>query len=137
MASVREIDRDSNVKVGIRFPLDYSPAGFFYSTKTVLEQSKSNIINLLLTQKGERVMQPNFGSRLKELLFEQITPTTIDTIENEIRESISTQLPHIILNDVLVVPSNEKNMINVQIDYSTRLEPDTFDSITFNFEVGE
>jgi|SRR5210317_335368 phage baseplate assembly protein W len=137
MASVREIDRDSNIKVGIRFPLDYSPDGFFYSTKTVLEQSKSNIINLLLTQKGERVMQPNFGSRLKELLFEQITPTTIDAIENEIRESISTQLPHIILNDVLVVPSNEKNMINVQIDYSTRLEPDTFDSITFNFEVGE
>ena len=135
--SVREIDRNDDKYVGIRFPLDHSPEGFFYKTKTVLEQSKSNIINLLVTQKGERVMQPNFGSRLKELLFEQITPTTIDTIENEIRESISTQLPHIILNDVLVVPSNEKNMINVQIDYSTKLEPDTFDSITFNFEVGE
>ncbi len=137
MASVREIDKNKDTNVGIRFPLDYSPNGFFYSTKTVLEQSKSNIINLLLTSKGERVMQPNFGSRLRELLFEQITPSTTSDIDSEIRETISSQLPHIILNDVIVVPKADDNMINIQIEYSTKIEPDTFDTITFNFEVGE
>ena len=40
MASVREIDRNEDKYVGIRFPLDYSPEGIFFKTKTVLEQSK-------------------------------------------------------------------------------------------------
>ena len=137
MASVREIDKDKNIKIGIRFPLDYSPEGFFYSTDSVLEQSKSNIINLLLTSKGERVMQPNFGSRLKELLYEQITPQSMSDLQSEIRESISTQLPHIVLNDVIVIPKADENIVNVQIEYTTKIEPDTFDTITFNFEVGE
>jgi phage baseplate assembly protein W len=137
MASVREIDSNKDIKVGIRFPLDYSPEGFFYSTKTVLEQSKSNIINLLLTTKGERVFQPDFGSRLKELLYEQITPELVSNIDSEIRESISAQLPHIVLNDVIVIPKADENIVNVQIEYTTKLEPDTFDTITFNFEVGE
>ena len=60
--SVREIDKNDDKYVGIRFPLDHSPEGFFYKTKTILEQAKSNLINLLLTSKGERVMQPEFGS---------------------------------------------------------------------------
>ena len=46
--SVREIDRNEDKYVGIRFPLDHSPEGFFYKTKTVLEQSKANLQNLLL-----------------------------------------------------------------------------------------
>ena len=44
--SVREIDRNDDKYVGIRFPLDHSPEGFFYKTKTVLEQSKANLQNL-------------------------------------------------------------------------------------------
>ena len=73
MASVREIDKNDDIYVGVRFPLDHSQEGFFYKTKTILEQAKSNMRNLLLTSKGERVMQHNFGSRLRELLFEQYT----------------------------------------------------------------
>ena len=69
--SVREIDRNDDKYVGIRFPLDYSPEGFFYKTKTVLEQSKANLRNLLLTTPGERIFQPDFGSNLKNLVFEQ------------------------------------------------------------------
>jgi len=135
MASVREIDKNNNIKVGIRFPLDYSPEGFFYSTDTLLEQAKSNIINLLLTQKGERVMQPNFGSTLKELLFEQITPASIDALDSEIRSAISEQLSYVILNSVVIVPV--ENVVNIEINFSTTLQPDAFDTITFNIEIGE
>jgi len=60
--SVREIDRNDDKYVGIKFPLGYSPEGFFYKSKTVLDQSKSNLRNLLLTTPGERIFQPNWGS---------------------------------------------------------------------------
>ena len=69
--SVREIDKNDDKYVGIRFPLDYSPEGFFYKTKTISEQSKANLRNLLLTTPGERVFQPTFGSQLKNIIFEQ------------------------------------------------------------------
>ena len=98
MASVREIDRNDDVYVGVRFPLDYSPEGFFYKTKTILEQAKANLRNLLLTSKGERVMQPEFGSTLTDILFEQ-GPDVQNQIDEAIRDATSSWLPYININD--------------------------------------
>ena len=138
MANVREIDRDDDIYVGIEFPLDYSQEGFFRKTKTIRQQVKSNIRNLLLTEKGERVFQPNFGSNLKSLLFEQITPTSLENVENDIRESLSTWLPYVNVNNLVVVQDDRNpNQILTSLEYSTTLEPDSLDTITFTFEVGE
>ena len=138
MANVREIDRDDDIYVGIEFPLDYSQEGFFRKTKTIRQQVKSNIRNLLLTEKGERVFQPNFGSNLKSLLFEQITPTSLENVENDIRESLSTWLPYVNVNNLVVVQDDRNpNQVLTSLEYSTTLEPDSLDTITFTFEVGE
>jgi phage baseplate assembly protein W len=138
MANVREIDRDDDIYVGIGFPLDHNVQGFFRKTKTIREQTKSNIRNLLLTEKGERLFQPNFGSNLKSLLFEQITPEKIDDIENDIRESIGTWLPYVSINELVVVQDNRNpNQVLTSLEYSTTLNPEVFDTITFTFEVGE
>jgi len=138
MANVREIDRDNDIYVGIEFPLDYSQEGFFRKTKTIRQQVKSNIRNLLLTERGERVFQPNFGSNLKSLLFEQITPTLLENVENDIRESLSTWLPYVNVNNLVVVQDDRNlNQVLVSLEYSTTLEPDSLDTITFTFEVGE
>jgi phage baseplate assembly protein W len=138
MANVREIDRDDDIYVGIEFPLDYSQEGFFRKTKTIRQQVKSNIRNLLLTERGERVFQPNFGSNLKSLLFEQITPTLLENIENNIRESLSTWLPYVNVNNLVAVQDDRNlNQVLISLEYSTTLEPDALDTITFTFEVGE
>ena len=134
--SVREIDRNDDKYVGIRFPLGYSSEGFFYKTKTVLEQSKANMRNLLLTSKGERVMQPDFGSRLLDIVFDQ--GSNIPTrIEEEIREVVGVQLPYININNVFVVQLTDTNQVDVSIEFSTSLEPDALDTLTFNFNIGE
>ena len=72
--SVTQINEDEDSFFGCTFPLTYKGdnVGFFPRAKTVKEQAFSNIKNLLLTQKGERVGQPNFGSNLPSLLFEQV-----------------------------------------------------------------
>ena len=138
MANVREIDRNDDIYVGIEFPLDHSFEGFFRKTKTIRQQVKSNIRNLLLTEKGERVFQPNFGSNLKSLLFEQITPTSLENVETDIRQSISTWLPYVnVINLVVGQDKRNPNQVLTSLEYSTNLEPDTFDTITFTFEVGE
>ena len=136
MASVREKDRNDDIFIGIRYPLGFSPEGFFFKTKTILEQSKANMRNLLLTSKGERVMQPDFGSRLLDIVFDQ--GSNIPTrIEEEIREVVGVQLPYININNVFVVQLTDANQVDVSIEFSTSLEPDALDTLTFNFNIGE
>jgi phage baseplate assembly protein W len=136
MASVREKDRNNDIFIGIRYPLGFSPEGFFFKTKTILEQSKANMRNLLLTSKGERVMQPDFGSRLLDIVFDQ--GSNIPTrIEEEIREVVGVQLPYININNVFVVQLTDTNQVDVSIEFSTSLEPDALDTLTFNFNIGE
>ena len=134
MASVREIDKNDDIYVGVRFPLDHSQEGFFYKTKTILEQAKSNMRNLLLTSLGERVMQPEFGSTLMDIIFNQ-GPDVQNDVDESIREAVSNWLPYIIINEINMFQEN--NQVDVSIDFSVTLEPDSFDTLTFNFNIGE
>jgi len=132
--SVREIDRNEDKYVGIRFPLDYSPEGFFYKTKTVLEQSKANLRNLLLTTPGERIFQPSFGSRLKNIVFEQGQDIP-NRVEESIRIAADTFLPYI--NIINVFTTQERNQVNIQVEFSVTLNPDVIELLNFDFRIGE
>ena len=81
MASARENDLNPDVRIGLKLPFNRGKSGLFSQSQTTLEQAGSNIKNLLLTAKGERVMQPDFGSRLRDLLFEQYTEDLQDRIK--------------------------------------------------------
>ena len=136
--SVREIDRNDDVFVGVEFPLDHNLTGFFRQSKTIPQQVKSNIKNLLLTSKGERVFQPDFGCDLRDLLFEQINNETLDRVDNSIRIALDTWLPYVNINDLTIVQDESNpNEITISLEYSTTLQPDALDNITFNLVVGE
>ena len=138
MANVREINRNDDVYVGLEFPLDHNLTGFFRQTKTIQEQVKSNIKNLLLTSKGERVFQPDFGCDLKNIIFEQIDTQSLDNVDNSIRVALDTWLPYVNINDLIIVQSESNpNEITISLEYSTTLQPDALDNITFNLVVGE
>ena len=72
--SVRQIASDNDSYFGLKFPLTYKDGrdGFFPRAKTLTDQAYSNLKNLLLTRKGERLGQPTFGSDLWNIIFEQI-----------------------------------------------------------------
>ena len=136
--SVREIDRNDDVYIGLEFPLDHNLTGFFRQSKTIPQQVKSNIKNLLLTSKGERVFQPDFGCDLRDLLFEQINSETLDGVDNSIRVALGTWLPYVNINDLIIVQDESNpNEITITLEYSTTLQPDALDNITFNLVVGE
>ena len=132
--SVREIDRNDDKYVGIEFPLGYSPEGFFYKTKTVLQQSKANLRNLLLTTPGERIMQPEFGSQLKFIVFEQGQDIP-NRVEETIRTATDNFLPYI--NIINVFTTQERNQVNIQVEFSVTLNPDVIELLNFDFRIGE
>ena len=65
---INPLDFNKNKAIGVAFPFD-SPGVFRQSFKEK-DAIKSNLINLLLTEPGERIMEPTFGLGLKNKLFE-------------------------------------------------------------------
>ena len=114
--------------------MDHSPEGFFYKTKTVLEQAKANLQNLLLTTPGERIMQPEFGSQLKFIVFEQ-GENIPDRIEEAINSAVDKHLAYINIENVFT--TQQDNQLNVSIEFSVPLNPDDIEVLNFDFRIGD
>lgn len=125
---INPLSTNGNVTIGVAFPLD--DVNLFSGTQTVKEQVKSNLINLLLTERGERINQPDFGVGLKNLLFEP----NID--EETLTESIVNQMgifiPEISLLDTKVESIADENLLYIKITYQYNLDGSD-DSIQLNF----
>jgi hypothetical protein len=130
MSSARETDLNPNTYIGLSFPLRRDKFHDFAMTKNSLQQAEHNLKNLLLTYPGERVGQPTFGSRLRELCFEQIDDTLPQRIEEEVRKAVTNWLPYINLIEVATLTEEgDKNKIFVRVKYSTSLNPQTTQQI--------
>lgn len=76
---------------------------------------KESIKNLILTDKGERLMQPLVGGNIRAMLFENNTPANIKIIQEQIKTTISEYEPRATLIDVTVQSAIDENTINVTI----------------------
>ena len=131
MPGAQEKDLNPDTYIGLSFPLRRDDNNDFKLTKTSLEQAQHNLKNLFLTYPGERVGQPEFGSKIRELCFEQIDDNLPIKIEEEVRRAVSTWLPYIIVREVNTLnEEGDENKIFVQVKYSTTLNPSTMESIT-------
>jgi phage baseplate assembly protein W len=126
---VNPLDLRKNIAIGVSLPFK----GPFKSTYTTADQIKSNLINLLLTNKGERVMNPNFGCDIKKQLFENITTETEQKIIDSIIEAVNTFIPEIELLNLVINPNADFNSINVTIDYKIIIS-NTPGQVTIQFE---
>jgi len=107
--------------VGVSLPFTKGNNGYFAVTYTTKEQIKSDLKNLILTNRGERVMQPEFGCNLRQALFEQIDEGEGAFIQNEIESQIQRWLPFVIVNNIVVdsdANSKDNNRISVKLDYT-------------------
>jgi len=90
--------------------------GVFALSYTTEDQAISNLTNLLLTRKGERYMQPNFGTDIYNSIFEQNTDILADTLESSLQDDINYWLPYITLVSVDVFRQDQyENTLNIQI----------------------
>ena len=131
------VDEDSNITVGIDLPIRIgSDDGAIAGTSTTLESVKNNIINLLQTNPGERLMQPNLGVELRNVIFEPISESTLLSIQDIILDSFELWLPFVQVQDIQVINDNSRTDINqvvVKIDFNIIQDPNTSDSVSINF----
>lgn len=90
-----------NTPLGINLPIQNGPnSGYFDQSFDSFTQTRMNIINLLRTIPGERRMQPTFGCRLWNVVFDQNDDIIQDKINNIIREDIARWIPGVSVKDV-------------------------------------
>ena len=133
MPNALETDLNPNTYVGLSFPLRRDKFNDFAMTKNSLEQAKHNLKNLLLTSPGERAMQPEFGSNMRAICFEQVDKNLPVTIEKEVRNAVEIWLPYINIQEVnTLTEEQDQNKIHVEIKFSTTLSPQSKEAITIN-----
>lgn len=86
-------------------------------TKTNEEAVKGAVKNLVLTQFYERPFQPELGSPVYGLLFENFTPILKNTLESVIRELIENYEPRAQLTNVTVTDKPDENSLDIRIDF--------------------
>lgn len=79
------------------------------------EAVKEAIKNLILTDRGERLMQPLVGGNIRAILFENNTPATIKIIQETVKETINFYEPRATLLDVIVQSSLDESTVEVAI----------------------
>jgi phage baseplate assembly protein W len=128
---VNPLDLQKNIAIGISLP--FNGPGVFNSTFTTKDQIKSNLLNLLLTDIGERVMNPVFGCNLRRFLFEGITESNIENLKISLLDSISFFIPEITVNNINIVTDSDSNLINLTIDYILNISNNP-DQVTVQFQ---
>lgn len=113
---INPLDLERNVAVGIPFPLGGTP--IFASTYTTRDQALSNLKNLLLTRKGERPLQPLFGTDIPSFLFENITQELLDNLKDTVSEDIKFWLPYINMEEIVVENLADSNRVNISFTFS-------------------
>jgi phage baseplate assembly protein W len=127
---VNPLDLQKNIVIGVSLP--FNAPGVFNKTYSTKEQIKSNLINLLLTDKGERIMNPEFGADLRRSLFDNITTTSIDLLRVKIIDAIDIFIPEVELENVDIESNIDNNTLNVTINYRLRIS-NTPDQVTVQF----
>lgn len=92
---------------GIGIKLQFDRTKLFTTTYTTNEQAMSNLKNLLLTRKGERYLQPLFGTELLNLIFEPNTISIVENIKSTIKDAIVFWLPYISINSIQVITTEQ------------------------------
>jgi phage baseplate assembly protein W len=102
-----------------KLPITRDPDDGFTLTKTLEQVATQNLKHLLLTNPGERMMDPDFGVGLKRFLFEMKTEEVNFEMNLAIREQVSKYLSYINIQNLGFTsdPKNE-NLITVSLIYN-------------------
>ena len=128
---IQPIDLEPRRAVGITVPL--SGKAVFNSSYETKNAIKSNLINFILTGKGERYFNPTFGSGIRNLIFANINRDNLTSLELIIRDELASFFPNLDINELTLSSNIYDNTILFSLKFSitdTQVE----EEIIINFE---
>ena len=122
--------------LGISINRQSNTAGAFGVNYSTIQQAKSNLINLIMTRKGERVHQPDFGCDVWKLLFEPIIEGELDVkVEQVIADAVNNWLPYLTISQIYLDYTNEdidNHIFGVSLVFYLTSNPNIGGTVTLN-----
>ncbi len=115
--------------LGVPYPIVQHPRGYLRSSAGI-NQIKSDLLQLLLTNPGERCMLPNYGTPLKKLIFDQNDSTFSANVQAVIAAAITQWEPRITVQQIIVNNAVDQNLLDPQ---DLKQDLDNVVSITITF----
>ena len=125
------LDLQPRKAIGVKLP--FSSDSVFTSTYASRDAIKTNLIIFFLTAKGERYLNPTFGSEIKRFLFEQATASNIKLIEAAIRQEIKVFFPRIEPISIETTADPDRNTLQFSMNYTVK-QTNIEDEVVINFE---
>ena len=120
MAPPNALDPRAFRGVGVAFPLAVTPQGAL-ATASDNAKVEQSIWLILSTAKQERVMRPDYGCGIHDLVFAPSLPQSVGAIVDELRRALVAQEPRIDVLDVTgEIPPGESNVLLLRVDYRIR-----------------
>lgn len=122
--NVKDIKENDYKVLGVSINETSTSNGAFAVNFTSINQAKSNLQNLILTRKGERLMQPEFGCDIWKIIFEPIVEGDIESkIEQSILDAVNTWLPYLNIDTILFDYDEndiDTNKLQLEIQFSLK-----------------
>jgi phage baseplate assembly protein W len=128
---INPLDRQPRKAVGVNLP--FSGQAVFNSNYFTKDAVRNNLINYFLTGRGERYMNPSFGSGLPSELFEQITEDKLNVLGMKIKDELRLYFPKVVSQDLSLVADPDKNSIEFYLKYSI-LDSNIEDEVIINIQ---
>ncbi|MEU8224663.1 GPW/gp25 family protein [Kribbella sp. NPDC048915] len=113
----------TDTPTGLGFPLDCGLGRFAVARGT--DKLEQNMTQILLTYPGERVMRPDFGCRLRDFVFDSITPASGVWLADEVRRALTACEPRVAVEHVDVVPDEAVDgLVHLVIGYRNLADGD-------------
>ena len=117
---------------GMKFPPQIDPGTGRFSLSSGAQSVRESMYLILMTQRGERWLEPEFGSRILSYTFLDISPTTVTLLTNELRALLLEQEPRISDVQVELDPETREGCLIFNLSY-TITETNTRDNLVFPF----
>jgi phage baseplate assembly protein W len=114
--------------VGLGFPFQFDGSGAI-ATAQYEESVRQSIWIILGTSKGERVMRPDFGCDIYDLVFEVNSASTSGKVAQSVREALVVQEPRIDIRDVQVEAHGDGETLLIHIEYQVRATNNVFNLV--------
>jgi phage baseplate assembly protein W len=112
--------------ININYPFKDSPKGFFLDlTEQDNQAIKADLLHLILTRRGQRLYNPDFGTDLLRFIFEPNDVLTEEGIKDEIRTVVKRFLPKLKLDEIIIAGSPESEYAAV-VTISYTITDDVF-----------
>lgn len=128
---INPLDLQPRKAVGVAIP--FQGSAVFNSTYTTKDATRSNLLNFFLTGKNERVLNVNFGSGIRNFLFEGINDAKLEEVKLNIEADLNLYFPQVLIRELSLQSTPDTNTINFKLGY-TVAQTNIVDEISINFE---